>query len=1114
MTATNPRYWPAKLAHDRALAAALQRELASATPRDDASNDSTELLDTIARWLDAVCADAHHDGLATLERLARSAHDIISDATAQTGTRNESALTSVAAALAKIEAALISPMTTRPGQMDTAQCSSSPDPIADHAPCAADAAASVDAPSNSPIDTPNETPAEAIATPTNGTLPEPHVEASIAPESTSPTPTHVDSLTAASTDSPDALAERVGAPPDTSGVDSSADTRRFGESLTLPPDLDERLAHPTPRPTSEATAEATSEATSEVTSDAPLRTAASDVLVSPANDDPASIDIAALVIESEALVEPELAPIIPSEPPQATIDAFTDDSAIPPGPAAGPSSLDRLVDDLRRLADQFRTPLAPECPTDSTATASGDATTAAEPATTPIERTPTEPASPTEATAAVLPLEADAPPAPFPPTDPLSPVDPTATASPVAPTDPLALIDPLAPNNPLAPSAPDGLIDPAFPSAPELGATGELTTEQVAALSAAPSDDFAQSEWGSIPIQLPTDKLEVLQFLVADTKGSLDQFDQAVAMLSQFGTRDEGAGSLRDLVASLSKLSEFFDFRSVKELCALLNRTADAITTVPEALMPELLIRVRASHTLLAQHVRALEVGMEMRWPLGTLCERVDILLSGRRLHRDIVAWHNNDPDRLLELDAVCESIESPPHPATSADPDQTAQTTNPATNSASNASTGSPGSAAPGAKVDAGAATVRIPASVLDQLMSMVSQLVLAKNRITAGVHNLTHASGQDQVRAAAADLTQLCSSMQATVMTARMQPIGRLFERYPRVVSDIANLAEKRVELTMSGESTLIDKKVLDSLAEPLSQLLRMIVANAVELPAARATARKPETATIRLRAENHSNHVVLDVWHDGLEPDRELIAKRAVESGAFTPERLDALDDHELLALMFHDCFNDPQTANIARTVADLKGRLSVSIVDAGTLLQLAIPLSVAIIPAMTVGVGNETYALPLQCIQEIVNVKDCALHSIRGRRVIRHAGSVIPLIDVAALTGRADPDPAHDHVAIIVRVGRTEAALAVRRIVSSQEIVVSPLDARYSQGDLFVGATILDDGLVSLIFEPASLLRQAETAFADQIADNGAAETLKGPEPDAELRPQLLASAVHT
>ncbi|MEM9296326.1 MAG: chemotaxis protein CheA, partial [Planctomycetota bacterium] len=385
---------------------------------------------------------------------------------------------------------------------------------------------------------------------------------------------------------------------------------------------------------------------------------------------------------------------------------------------------------------------------------------------------------------------------------------------------------------------------------------------------------------------------------------------------------------------------------------------------------------------------------------------------------------------------------------------------------------------------------TIRVEVSRLESLLNLIGQLVLNKNRILGLNRHLDEMELEQETReaftAASGELDRLTGELQMGVMRTRMQPLAKLFDRYPRVIRDIARVTGKQIELVIDGKDTEVDKSVLESLADPLVHILRNSADHGVELPEDRKASGKPEKGRIHLQAEHQGSHVRVAISDDGKGLDREKIGAKAVERGLVKADQLAALSDSEVFRFIFEAGFS------LAKQVSELSGRgVGMDVVRSniqkingtvqihskpgkGTTMEVLIPLTVAIMPAMVVGVGRHLYSIPLQSVVEIVRPDEQQRYSVRGEPVIRIRNDVLPLMDMRARLGEAS-DGEGGRFAVVVAVGGRRLGLMVDRLVGQQEIVIKPLDDGFTQGGPFAGATIREDGDVSLILDVVALFR---------------------------------------
>ena len=634
--------------------------------------------------------------------------------------------------------------------------------------------------------------------------------------------------------------------------------------------------------------------------------------------------------------------------------------------------------------------------------------------------------------------------------------------------------------------------DPMQPQVLDIGAmTGEiggpqsLTAEDMAAMmGATPGED----DWGTTPLALTPDKAELLTFMVNDLKDAAAAIDPVANEAASMTSRSDAAENLSRLAETIAKTSGYFDFRSLKKLVALLQEIAMRMCDVSESHVPELLMRVRAIASLIGQHAVGLEVGMETNWPLKTLEDRIERIMSGEPVDPAFTAWHRWDVERVLELDKVVEGVEPLPEPGSAP---------------AGSVAAPPPPPPPPPPQLDAAKAdgsvessgpVIRVDASTIDKILEMIGQLVQTKNRLLsqgAGLRGLGLAAERAEALTSTIDeVDRLTGQLQLAIMHTRQQPLSKLFERYPRVIRDIANLSDKKIELKIIGADTRVEKTVFEALGEPLTVLLRFAASKSLETPAERLAANKPEVGQITLSAESQGNQVLITLSDDGQGLDGERIAAEAVQAGMIDAESVDRLSADEILALVCQEGYPGGSLSGLASQVAEkLGGTLRVrGNKGRGITFQMSVPLKSAIIPAVMVGVGSAIYAIPLQSVTEIVRPDEQMLSSVRGQLCLRLREQVIGVVDMHALLGEAREAHAEtggphreSRCAVMVTVGDERGALMVDRIIGKQEIVIKPLDVGQTNAGQAAGpisgATIRDDGRVSLILDVKRVLESA-------------------------------------
>lgn len=671
---------------------------------------------------------------------------------------------------------------------------------------------------------------------------------------------------------------------------------------------------------------------------------------------------------------------------------------------------------------------------------------------------------------------------------------PAEVASPAGSAAPLAA-DPLTPD-PLAPASFDAAAGATSPSA------------ESASLPVSP-DPMTES-WGTVPLMLQPEQTEKLVSMVGELKelaGGLEALTDQAKVLTQ---RGDAAERLIASVKSMRRASSLFEFKSLNSLLDLTASLARSLMDQPAGTIEESILRLKAMANLIGQHLSGLEVCMDTNWPLGVLTERVRRLSMGLPLHPGYADWHRGEVDRVLEVDRVTEGVDplpDVPDDLASAIAASKAQRSASAGAAGASASSGLPDAAAGEARARS-AASVRIEGQTIDALLDTVGQLVQGKNRLVAVSHSLRASvetaaaerraskapgagdaggvEGLDGLASTVDEIDRLTASLQLAVMRIRLVPFAQLVTRYTRVVTDVANLADRRAELVVDGGETLVEKGAFDALAEPLQQVLKFASSKSIEPPAERTAAGKPETGRVRFCAENQGSQVVLTIDDDGKGLDRDALATDLVQRNAVDADSIDAMTDSALFSLLAADVLPDHPLAGLANSVASALGgavRLDRS-TRGGFCAVISIPTNSAIIAAVLVYAGAGVYAIPLARVTEIVKPETAQLSSIRGRACLRLRDRVMPVIDLRLTLGETQPCKEAGKggpVAVIVHVDGKTAAVLVDGIKGKHEIVMKPLAGDLAGQGPFSGATIGDDGKVSLIVDPSKLLSD-ESAVA--------------------------------
>ncbi len=389
---------------------------------------------------------------------------------------------------------------------------------------------------------------------------------------------------------------------------------------------------------------------------------------------------------------------------------------------------------------------------------------------------------------------------------------------------------------------------------------------------------------------------------------------------------------------------------------------------------------------------------------------------------------------------------------------------------------------------------TVRVSINKLDDLLNLVGELVIVNSAFNNVAQKVAELAGSKQVymelREKISELFRISSSLQESIMRARMVPVGELFSRFKRVVRDISRELGKEVELVIEGEDTELDKKVVDRLADPLVHLVRNAIDHGIEPPEEREIKGKPRKGTVYLSAAHEGNHVIISVADDGRGIDLEKVKSKAVEKGLISRQEADSLTEDEILDLIFLPGFSTSNRVSelsgrgvgmdvVKRVVEELNGYVEVyTEKDQGTEVVIYLPLTLAIIQAILFRVGDEIYALPIASIKEMVEISADDIYKVNEREVIKLRERVVSVLRLDELLEAEKRLSYFEKAPVIVVSYRDEdIAFLVHELMDTQDIVIKPLSQHYRDIEGVAGASILGDGTVCLILDPQGLINVA-------------------------------------
>ena len=381
-------------------------------------------------------------------------------------------------------------------------------------------------------------------------------------------------------------------------------------------------------------------------------------------------------------------------------------------------------------------------------------------------------------------------------------------------------------------------------------------------------------------------------------------------------------------------------------------------------------------------------------------------------------------------------------------------------------------------------AQTVRVDIERLDKLMDLVGELVIDKIRLI----RIGSIREIPELTETIAHLDRLITDIQDEVMQARLVPVDLIFNRFPRMVRDLARKENKKIDLIIEGTEIEVDRTILDKISDPLIHMLRNAVDHGIEPATQRKNAGKPETGLVRLTASREKEHVAIEVSDDGKGIDPDQVLDMAIKKGIVTPEDSVELNDKEKLMLICAPGLSTREEATdvsgrgvgvdvVKTTIESLGGTMAIdSEKGTGTKVTLKLPLTTAIARGLLVKVRQETFIVPLANVQEIASVKSYDVKTIKGQEVISLRREVVPLIrlDEALNLGLSKKPKSERFDVLVVEVGGKRAGLVVDRLLGQQETVIKSLDNYLKGVKGYAGATILGDGKVAFILDVASLV----------------------------------------
>ncbi|UZE94936.1 chemotaxis protein CheA [Alkalimarinus alittae] len=381
---------------------------------------------------------------------------------------------------------------------------------------------------------------------------------------------------------------------------------------------------------------------------------------------------------------------------------------------------------------------------------------------------------------------------------------------------------------------------------------------------------------------------------------------------------------------------------------------------------------------------------------------------------------------------------------------------------------------------------TVRVDTKRLDDIMNMVGELVLVRNRLK----RLGDESENEAMHKAVSNLDVVTGDLQSAVMQTRMQPIKKVFGRFPRVVRDLARNLKKEVNLVLKGEDTDLDKNLVEALSDPLVHLVRNAVDHGVELPDIREANGKPRIGQVILAAEQEGDHILLSIKDDGAGMDPDVLRRKAVEKGLFDEDAAERLTDTECFNLIFAPGFSTKVEISdvsgrgvgmdvVKTKITQLNGTIAIdSVLGSGSHIVIKVPLTLAIMPTLMVLLDDQSFAFPLVSVVEIFHLDLSSTNIVDGQECVVVRDNVYPLFHIKRWLVKGTPNQPEAESAhvVIVSVGTKRVGFVVDQLVGQEEVVIKPLGRMLHGTPGMSGATITGDGRIALILDIPSLLQR--------------------------------------
>ncbi|MFT7486238.1 MAG: two-component system chemotaxis sensor kinase CheA [Candidatus Paceibacteria bacterium] len=611
-----------------------------------------------------------------------------------------------------------------------------------------------------------------------------------------------------------------------------------------------------------------------------------------------------------------------------------------------------------------------------------------------------------------------------------------------------------------------------------------------------------------------SDMQDAINEFLIESHENLDRLDNDLLKLEEHPKDEDILGSIFRTIHTIKGTCGFLGYSHLESVAHvgenLLGKLREGTMDLSEAITDSLLHLVDAVREMLA----VIESdGNDGDKDYAELIAVMDKLLQGPGASEQNKATESESSEEqvaaVIAADGFDEDHDEDEDEMASAEVTPTVTKGSQAQSASISASSGSAdGESGPAKSSDVASSKIRVDVSQLDLIMNLVGELVLARNQI------LQFGSQEEDTafQASTQRLNMITTELQEGVMKTRMQAIGTIWSKYPRITRDLAKACGKEIRLEMEGKDTELDKTILEAVKDPLTHIVRNSVDHGIEGPDEREAAGKPREGVLKLRAFHEGGQVNIEIIDDGAGISVNKLKAKAMQKGILSAEQVRSISDRDAINMIFAPGFSTAAKVtnvsgrgvgmDVVRTnIENIGGSVDISSVEGvGTTLRIKIPLTLAIIPALTINNGGQRFAIPQVNLLELVRLEqedgESRVEFIHGTPVYRLRGTLLPLVYLNETLGmpKTEKGPDDDQAINIVVLSAEghPFGLIVDSISDTEEIVVKPLDKQLKELDVYAGATIMGDGCVALILDATGLARHGNISTGNDRLDRGAGD----------------------